>query len=93
MKQLRSGRPIEIVFHRSFRRPVKILANAESPHSAVQIPHHFPAGVSNPATRRARPRRRKAPGIIRLESLPQMDWRILGDHDPELFMSREEVAW
>ena len=93
MKLLRSGRQIEIVFHRSFRRPVKILANTESPHSVDLIAHHFPAGVSNPATRRVRPRRWNEPRIIRLAPLPPMDWRILGDHDPELVMNREEVAW
>lgn len=92
MKLLRSGRQLEIVFHRSFRRPVKILATTESPHSVDQIPHHFPAGVYN-LTSTVKHRRWNAPRIIRLVPLPPMDWRILGDHDPELVVSREEMPW
>ena len=74
---------IRLVFHRSFRRPVKIRVETELPHSADRIAPHLPAGVLFLAIRRLGPPPRSQLQVIRLE-LPPPDWRIVGDHDMKL---------
>jgi hypothetical protein len=93
MQRQQTARQIEIAYHRSFRRAVKILANAVPSRSADQVPHLFPADSPCLKPRRTLRGRRNQARIIRIEALPHMDWRILGDHDPELVANREEVVW
>jgi hypothetical protein len=76
-------RRIRLVFHRSFRRPVKIRVEAELPHSADRIAPDLPVGVLFLANRRPGPPPRPQFQVIRLE-LPPPDWRIVGDYDLKL---------
>jgi hypothetical protein len=89
MQSRRNGDQIEIVFHRSFRRLVKILPRAKAPLSADREHLHFPVGTSLPAPFRKPTRRVKKPRVMRLDSMVQPDWRIVGDHDPELTRTEE----
>jgi hypothetical protein len=78
------------VFHRSFRRPVKIRVETEPPLSADRVVPLLPAGTLLPTTRRlALVLRPRAP-LIRFEQAPQPDWRIVGDH--ELMLQEESEA-
>jgi hypothetical protein len=79
------------VFHRSFRRPVKIRVETEPPLSADWITSPLPAGsfvrnLSRPPTLPVRRSR-----LMPLQPELQPDWRIVGDH--ELMLQEEgEVA-
>jgi len=75
------------VFHRSFRRPVKIRVETEPPRSVDWIESPLPAGILLPATRRQAPLPQPWPRLIRLEPAPPPDWRIVGDHE---LMPQEE---
>ena len=76
-------RKIKLVFHRSFRRPVKIRVETEPPRSADRTDPHIPAGVLFLATRRLGTSPQPQLRVIRLE-LPPPDWRIVGDQDLKL---------
>lgn len=90
MQKQSRGKSIEIVFHRSVRRTVSIRASAETPCSNVRIIPRIP-GDSVSLNRPVAALRQNEPRIIRLEQLAQPDWRIVGDHDPELLRNREEA--
>ena len=92
MRTQRSCKKIKLVFHRSFRRPVKIRVETGLPRSADRTAPHIPAGILLLATQR----QGISPGsqlqVIRLE-LPPSGWRIVGDHklklSPDYPRSRE----
>ena len=91
MKTNGGGKKIKLLFHHSFRRPVKIRVETEPLHSADWIEPSIPAGLLLPTTTRPAPLARSRPRVIRLELAPQPDWRIVGDH--ELMLQQEtEVA-
>ena len=73
-------RKIKLVFHRSFRRPVKIRVETAPPRAADRIAPHIPAGVLLFVARRPWPPPRPQLRVIRLELLLP-DWRIAGDDD------------
>ena len=83
MRTQRGCKKIKLVFHRSFRRPVKIRVETEPPRSADRVAPYLPAGTlflfTQPVESPPRPPRQ----VIRLE-LPPPDWRITGDHDLKL---------
>ena len=81
MRTRRGCRQIKLVFHRSFRRPVKIRVETEPPRSADRIAPLSPAGTLLLTTRRLAPPARPRLRLIRLEPAPQPDWRIVGDHE------------
>ena len=83
MRSQRGCRKIRLVFHRSFRRPVKIRVETEPPRSADRIAPHLPAGTLYLLTQPLAPPPRPQRQVIRLE-LPPPDWRITGDHDLKL---------
>ena len=83
MRARRGCKKIKLVFHRSFRRPVKIRVETEPPHSADRTAPYIPAGVLFLATRQPGSSPRPQLRAIRLE-LPSPDWRIVGDHDVKL---------
>jgi hypothetical protein len=83
MRTQRGCKKIRLVFHRSFRRPVKIRIETEPPRSADWIAPHMPVGVLLLATRRSGPAPRPQLRVIHLELRPP-DWRIVGDHDLNL---------
>jgi hypothetical protein len=76
-------RKIKLVFHRSFRRPVKIRVETEPPRSADRTAPPLRAGVLLLATRRPGTSPQPQLRVIRLE-LPPPDWRNVGDHDLKL---------
>ena len=55
MKTNGGSRKIRLVFPHSFRRPLKIRVEPESPRSADRIAPPFPAGALLPTTRRLAP--------------------------------------
>jgi hypothetical protein len=71
----------KLLFHRSFRQPVKIQVETGPLRSADRIASLFPAGTSLLAAQRPLSVRRLLLQIIRIESPTQPDWRIVGDHD------------
>ena len=79
MKANRRRTQIKLDYTRSFRRPVKIRIEAESPRSADRITSLFPAGVLLLANPRP-PRPERAPLRI-VQVMPEPDWRIVGDQD------------
>ena len=81
MRTRRGCRQIKLVFQRSFRRPVKIRVEAEPPRSADRIVSLLPAGTFLMATEPPAPVGRPALRIIRIEPVPEPDWRIVGDHE------------
>jgi hypothetical protein len=83
MRTQHGCKKIRLVFHRSFRRPVKIRIETEPPRSADRIAPHIPVGVLLLATGRPGPAPRPQLQVIRLE-LPPPDWRIVGDQDLKL---------
>ena len=87
MRTQRGYRKIRLVFHHSFRRPVKIRVEAEPPLSADRIVPLLPVGALLSTTRRPAPLFRPQPRLVRLEPAPQPDWRIVGDH--ELMLQEE----
>jgi hypothetical protein len=79
MRTQRRRTQIKLDYQRSFRRPVKIRIEAESPRSADRITSLFPAGVlllANP-----RPARPQRPQLRVVQVAPEPDWRIVGDQD------------
>jgi hypothetical protein len=80
MQTRRSRRKIELVYHRSFRRPVKIRVEAESPRSADRITSLSPAGtlllINQRPQRPVRPQLR----IVRAAP-PEPDWRTVCEQD------------
>jgi hypothetical protein len=89
MQTKRNGQQVRTRFYRSFCRPVKVRVEAELPHSADRATPYSPAGIpilqSPRFSQPERPRLR----VIRLEPRPMPDWRIVGDHDPELLRELE----
>ena len=81
MRTQRGYRKIRLVFHHSFRRPVKIRVETELPLSADRIVPLLPVGALLSTTRRPVFLSRPRPRLIRLEPAPQPDWRIVGDHE------------
>jgi hypothetical protein len=81
MRTRRSCRQIKLAYQRSFRRPVKIRVETEPPRSADRITPLLPAGTFLRATERPAPFGRPALRIIRIEPVPEPDWRIVGDHE------------
>lgn len=90
MKTERGCSKIRLVFHHSFRRPVKIRVEPEPPLSADRIAPPLPAGALLSTTRRPALLPRPRPRFFRLEPAPQPDWRIVGDH--ELMPQQESEA-
>jgi len=88
MQKQRHGKRIEILFHRSVRRSVRIRVCGKAPGSDQAIMDSFPSEISPIRRQLARPRK-NLPRIIRIEPLAQPAWRIIGDHDPELACSRK----
>jgi hypothetical protein len=84
MRTRRSCRQIRPVFRRSFRRPVVIRVETEPPRSADRIEPLLPAGTLLLSLPRPTAPRRPQVRVIRLEAPSQPDWRIVGDHDPEV---------
>ncbi len=89
MRTQRDGRQIKVVFHRSFRRPVKIRVETEPPRSVDRIAPRIPAGILFLITQRLGLPTRPQLQVIRLE-LPPPDGRIAGD--PGLKLDEESTA-
>jgi hypothetical protein len=89
MRTQRGRRQIELAFHPSFRRPVKIRVETEPLRPVDRTIPLLPAGVPLFITRRVPPPPRPRFRIIRLQLRPQPDWRIVGDQDPELEQESE----
>jgi len=83
MRTQRGCRKIKLVFHRSFRRPVKIRVEPEPPRSEDRIAPHMPVGVLLLATRRQEIPPQSQLRVIRLE-LPPPEWQTVGDYDLKL---------
>jgi len=91
MRTRRGCQQIKLVFHPSFRRPVKIRVETEPLHLADWIEPSIPAGLLLPTTTRPAPLAQSRPRFIRLELAPQPDWRIVGDHEL-MPQERTEIA-
>ncbi len=91
MRTERGCRRVELTFHRSFRRPVKIRIEPEPLRSADRIASPFPAGPLFLTPPLPSAPRECLIRLIRLELAPQPDWRIMGDSDPE-FADQNEAS-
>jgi hypothetical protein len=89
MRTQRGCKKIRLVFHRSFRRPVKIRVETEPPRSVDRVAPYPPVGTLFLLAQRQVPPPRPQRLVIQLE-LPSPDWRIVGDHDLKLAGEREE---
>jgi hypothetical protein len=71
----------KLLFHRSFRQPVKVRVETGPLRSADRIASLFPAGTFLLAAQLPLSARRPQLQVIRIEPPIQPDWRIVGDHD------------
>jgi hypothetical protein len=84
------SRRIEIKYHRSFRRSVKIRNEAEPPRLADWITP-FPTGLSLSIASRSQPSRQTPPRVLRVPP-PEPDWRIVGEQDAETGRAADGAA-
>ena len=89
MRMRSSCRQVKTIFHRSFRRPVKIRVEAEPPSSVDRVELPPPAGFLLRSVTRPPVSLRSPLRVIRLDPAPAPDWRIVGDHDVGLWPESE----